>query len=85
MEAKLNSTELDPEKDIKFVNDDLYYTFSGAMKMTKLGDSALRKEVKEKHIRVFKHPACDLFSKEAINEWVIEKTIEPERKEKKKR
>lgn len=43
MEAKLNSTELDPEKDIKFVNDDLYYTFSGAMKMTKLGDSALRK------------------------------------------
>lgn len=81
-DKRLNSAGLDPEKDIMFVADDMYYTFSGAKKMTKLGDSALRGEVKEKRIRVFKHPACDLFSKEAIKEWVISKTVEPETKKK---
>ena len=83
-ETKLNSAELDPEKDIKFVNDEMYYTFSGLKKMTGLKDNSLRNEIKDRQIRVFKYPACDLFSKEALQEWVVRKTVEPEKGGKKK-
>lgn len=84
-ETKLNSAGLDPEKDIKFVLDKMYYTFSGLKKMTGLKDNSLRNEVKYGKIRVFKYPACDLFSLEAIQEWVINNTVEPEMGRKKKK
>lgn len=83
-EPTLNSAGLDPKKSIRFVNDEMYYTFEGLKQMTGLGDSVLRNEIKNKQIRVFKYPACDLFSPEAIQEWIVRKTVEPEKGGKKK-
>lgn len=84
-ETMLNSAGLDPDKDIKFVNDEMYYTFSGLKKMTGLKDNSLRNEIKDRKIRVFKYPACDLFAPESLQEWVINKTVEPDPDRKKKK
>lgn len=82
MDVKLNSEKIDPEKDLMPVMDEIYYTFTGAMKMTGLKESSLRNEMKEKRIRVFKHPVRDLFSKAAIEEWTINRTVRPDYKKK---
>lgn len=59
---------------IMIVMDKPYFTRSGAMAMMGIKSTALSREIKEKRISVFKHPVCDLFSREAIEAWILNRT-----------
>lgn len=77
----MNSVEtaLDPEKDLFVFMDETWYTNSGAMKVMKVKQTTLCKEIKEKRISVFRHPQGNLFSKEAIAAWAINRTTKAKR------
>lgn len=68
-----NAVELSPE-DFCFVNEEFFYTRSGAMKTMLVKSTTLSKEVRDGNIEVFKHPIGDLFSKPAISAWMIKRT-----------
>lgn len=65
---------INPAKDQRVVLDQVFYTTEGAMKVIGIGRTALSREIKEKRISVFKHPSGNLFSKEALNAWIINRT-----------
>lgn len=67
------TVELSPE-DFCFVNEEFFYTRSGAMKAMLIKSTTLSKEIRDGYIEVFKHPIGDLFSKTAINAWMIKRT-----------
>lgn len=71
----MNQSQTITEEDIRTVMDEVFYTSSGAMKMMGIGRTCLSSEIKKRNIAVFKHPECDLFSKEAIKAWMINRTV----------
>lgn len=70
-----NPYKIEPEKDLFFLNDQVYYTRSGAMKLMRIGSTTMTTEINKENITVIKHPAGDLFTKQSINEWIEKKTI----------
>lgn len=59
------------ENDTCIVNDELYYTLTGAMKKMKVGRNKILSSVKNKEIEVFFHPTKGwLYSPAAVAEWV---------------
>ena len=69
----MQQIEIKPE-DVMVVMDEPFYTAAGAMKLMGIGRTCLSREIREKRIAVFKHPVCDLFSKEAISAWILGRT-----------
>ncbi|MCQ2096801.1 MAG: hypothetical protein MJY87_02520 [Fibrobacter sp.] len=70
----MQQEQIVPEEDIRVVMDEPYYTRSGAIKVMGVKSTCLSKEIREKRISVFRHPAGDLFSKDAIQAWIINRT-----------
>lgn len=65
---------INPETDQRIVMDQVFYTTEGAMKVIGIGRTALSREIKEKRISVFRHPSGNLFSKESLNAWILNRT-----------
>lgn len=59
------------DNDTRIVNDDLYYTITGAMKKMNAGRNKVLACVSRGEIEVFFHPTLgQLFSPAAIADWV---------------
>lgn len=68
---KMLASEPLNENDTRVVNDNLYYTLSGAMKKMIAGRNKVLSCVSKGEIEVFFHPTLGmLFSPAAIAEWV---------------
>lgn len=71
------------DNDTRIVNDDLYYTLTGAMKKMNAGRNKVLALVNNGDIEVFFHPTLGwLFSESAIADWVRNLTHKVPRKKK---
>lgn len=62
------------DRDTRVVLDELYYTVTGAMKALGVGKNAIVNGVKDGTLQVFRHPSGNLFSKAALNAWIMRRT-----------
>lgn len=74
-----STAELVQGVDTTIFLDDVWYTTEGAVKLLGIGRTTLSKEIKSKKIEVFKHPNGNLFSKDAIANWVERRTAKARR------
>ena len=71
------------DNDTRIVNDDMYYTLTGAMKKMNAGRNKVLACVNKGEIVVFFHPTLgQLFSPAAIADWVRNLTHKGPRKKK---
>lgn len=71
------------DEDTRIVNDEMYFTMTGAMKKMNVGRNKILACVKNGEIEVFFHPTLgQLYSPAAISDWVrkLTRKIAPRKK-----
>lgn len=80
MERANVTTNKEPVLTVEFLGE-LYYTTAGAMKeLNFTSASAVSREIKAGNLRVFKHNRENYFSREALEEYILRKTVKLPRK-----
>ena len=76
----MKTATLDFTKDTVTFLDDEWYTTIGVLKVMCVCKATLSNEIKNKKIEVFRHPNGNLFSKDAVNEWRLNRTSSTKKK-----